>query len=683
MSKQRVINFKNWISENKIIVIEFLVLVLLCVFHALEAGHYVNFYPNNGTFQNYNPVRRFLNGQIPYRDFNDYLGMGHLYLGTVATRIFGGNYKGSLIAFSFLTFFSLAAISSVLGRVITSSWKLSLGVTNILLVCILVKSHYFAEGINFSSVLIDALDSALTPGNSARFVRGFILVFEILLLLFSFHLYDKKKDVLSNKYGAIFSTLTPGIFAGLAFVWSNDYGISCWLCLMIMIFYISLIRSKKFLLAIRNTGVALVASFISIFIGIEILSFGHFRSWAYSTFGTGGYQGWYYNSLNKSFYFTDVDFSFVMIVQALLTIGYLFLLYRKNGSKEAVIRYGIPAFANMASFCAVNEYKLLSGDDAREVALSVLFLTIMFEIIGFIVSRVNNLTLKKVIFVATELMCIVWVGIMAKDETRFYFADEKEGVYIDSMGGNMTWLYPDMLWAHDFLQGEDFFSTYASGQEVLEGKFHPSDTDYIIHVLGDQKREDYLNSFVNGNFRYAVTLNKEFTHWEFWLERANWFFYRELYQNWHPVFANSYETYWERNATVDENTFYSNIEVNAERISDSVIKIWIDTDQSINGNADIFIDYSVEKNSDKKSLLQFQRFLQVQNNWEIEADDDFFESNYLRSSSAEYIPMKIVDGYGELILSGAPEETTLLNLNNVSCERIFTVDTVYRWMEEN
>lgn len=33
----------------------------------------------NGDFQNYNPVRRMLAGQVPYRDFTVYLGVGELY----------------------------------------------------------------------------------------------------------------------------------------------------------------------------------------------------------------------------------------------------------------------------------------------------------------------------------------------------------------------------------------------------------------------------------------------------------------------------------------------------------------------------------------------------------------------------------------------------------------------------
>ena len=107
-----------FLRNHWIIIVEVILMLCVCILHALKAGHYADFYPINGTFQNFNPVRRLLNGQIPYRDFADYLGMGHLYVGSLATVLFGGDYQRSLIAFSFLTFFGLAITSVVVGNAV-------------------------------------------------------------------------------------------------------------------------------------------------------------------------------------------------------------------------------------------------------------------------------------------------------------------------------------------------------------------------------------------------------------------------------------------------------------------------------------------------------------------------------------------------------------------------------------
>lgn len=55
-----------------------LVLVLIGVAAGAERIWLSDFLAINGDFQNYNILRRFLDGQVPYRDFTNYLGMGVL-----------------------------------------------------------------------------------------------------------------------------------------------------------------------------------------------------------------------------------------------------------------------------------------------------------------------------------------------------------------------------------------------------------------------------------------------------------------------------------------------------------------------------------------------------------------------------------------------------------------------------
>ncbi|NLG05125.1 MAG: hypothetical protein GX567_15030, partial [Clostridia bacterium] len=624
-------------KEHIFIVFEATILIAICFLHALSSGHYANFYPINGTFQNYNPVRRLLDGQIPYRDFNDYLGMGHLYIGSLTTKIFGGTYQDSLVAFSFLTFVGLATLSIVIGRAIFSNWKISLSASNLLLVVLLVKPFFFSNAVVTFKEIGDALNCALGAGNSARFVRGLILPILIAIFLLAFRIYTKK--MINAKIVRPLPALITGLIAGFAFIWSNDYGISSWLCLILMVICVSLARNRKIMPVILDMLLAIAGSIISVIVLVEVLSMGHFKDWIKYTFGTGGYQSWYYNSL-KSYYLYDVDFSFVMLIQVFAVIIYIIKLFVNKGTKEAVIRYGIPAFINMTCFCAVNEYRLLSGGGCREVALSALFITVFYETVNAFKGVLVKSGIEKKFMVVVTVVCLAWIISTSKDELIFSFVTE-EGEYIESMGGNMTSMYADMRAAHEFLDGEDFFSTYASAQEVYEDTYQPTGTDYIIHVLGDEQRETYLNQFHNGDFKYAVTIRKRFTDWECWVERANWFFYRELYENWHPVFSNEYETYWERNNKEMENTLCSEFEVQTQLLSDTTIKLEINTDENVTGIADIYIDYKVDKRPDSRlAKIQFQKMLKVQN-IEIHASDSYYESNNLRPASAEYVPMTI------------------------------------------
>ena len=92
-------------------------------------------------------------------------------------------------------------------------------------------------------------------------------------------------------------------------------------------------------------------------------------------------------------------------------------------------------------------------------------------------------------------------------------------------------------------------------------------------------------------------MKETYTQYEYWIERANWFFYRELYNNWHPIYSNDYEKYWERNETGEDN-IRGEFSVKIEDVNASAKKIIIDAgDETISGYADLYIDYAVKKNN--------------------------------------------------------------------------------------
>ena len=61
---------------------------------------------------------------------------------------------------------------------------------------------------------------------------------------------------------------------------------------------------------------------------------GNFIEWFTSTFGTGSYQLWYYNS-DKSYFLYDVDTSLFMLIQAITTDS----LFDKIISREGYFFY--------------------------------------------------------------------------------------------------------------------------------------------------------------------------------------------------------------------------------------------------------------------------------------------------------------------------------------------------------
>lgn len=725
-------------------VLTFLML-LICFINALEVYENANFYPINGTYQDYNPVRRLLAGQVPIRDFVDYLGLGHLFAGGLLTGLLGGTYTASRVAFRFLSLLSLGLLSFVMGRAMSGKTNLSLAIANFFLIFAIVTRRHFRI-LEWPIDIAPLLQSAVTTGNSARFIRGMILPLSCLGILCGMKLCSK----LPNRYlqrKNLCISLGFGILAGICFIWSNDYGISCWLCTILMAIFIVYARSKKFGITACYGALTIVTSCACIFILIQIITLGHFTEWFQSTFGTGSYQRWYYLS-HKSYLVLNLDFSAQMTIQAILTIVYLSKMASCGGSRDAIVRFGIPAYANMTSFCAVNEYRLLSGASAREMATAVLCVTLLFELGNFL-SAVHKkkycystmaivailivyawvelelkifllpgdfdsveitiallgasflfallglayIFLKKeqlysILLIGAVVLGFGWTGMELKSFQEEHASNQKSGTYVAEFGGRMD-NYEDIYEVDKFLNGEKCFSTYASAQEAFSGTFQPSGVDYIIHVLGDPQREKYMESFHNGDFRYVSTIRddtpEEYSKWELWVKRANWFFYRDLYQNWHPVFKNSYAVYWERNKSNNENEVnVDSIDIKVERIHEKLVKIVLNTDPAVNGTADVYLDYAVKKQDRVISNLVFSKMLQLS---VLDDEDEFIDNTltgtnddfgnwFLRPESKEYIPIEIKDGYGELYLVSAPVDLTYLEVYEVKCDTIFSVPGV-------
>lgn len=679
LMKKTNVDIRNKINKIKkipkdkcFIIINTIIFCIMAVLHAVEAGHYVDFIPINGTFQDYNPVRRFLSEQIPYKDFQDYLGLGHLYMGAIFTSIFGGKYDSSLIAFRLIAFVSTSMIICLILFVVIRKLSTAMSLTNILLAIFLIKPS-FLNTIVGDTKIEDAFSYAMSTGNSARMLRGMILpISAMILVTFFMQIFEKNKKE-CNKFAL--SCIIGGI-AGACFPWSNDYGISCWLCLMIMVLVVVIARTRSLLTAIKCLLLAVTSSIISIFLVVNILTIGHFTEWVAATFGTGGFQTWYYNS-EKSYYIADVDFSYIMMIQAFLCIFYIVKIFKNNSDYKWLLKYGVLAYVNMVAFCATNEYKMLSGGSSSEVAMIVLYSTVFAEIISTLKGYIHKS--PKFVSIISTIVCCAWIVSSSVNEFKFWALTDKEGIYVEQMGGYMKKLGTDLISTKEFLGDKTCFATYASAQELMADKFQPSGTDYIIHVLGDKQREEYLESFESDEFDYAVTINENYSDWEFWIQRANWFFYEKLFENWHPVYANSYEIYWERNNSTQNDTVYFQDDISASiiDIDENSKKIVVQTNQFISGMASVYVDYTVNKQQNNSSKFLFTSMVNVENTGEKICLYDIFETNNLRAGGKEYIPIPIVNGYGEVTLTAKPEKSVDLQINNVHCSKIYRVQYQY------
>ena len=195
-------------SEVILICCYVIILITLCLIKAWQVTYTSDFSPINGDFQNYNPIRRLLAGQIPYRDFPVYLGAGHLYIGASLVWLFGNSFTACLFSMEFFTVFCFELWIFVIAYVIIQNKLdalfLSMGYTLINI----IRPEIFVS--NLIPDILSSLDAGLTVGNSARLIRSTAaIILAIIVLLGSkllFKLSDKSQWV-RNHFSVIMKVL--------------------------------------------------------------------------------------------------------------------------------------------------------------------------------------------------------------------------------------------------------------------------------------------------------------------------------------------------------------------------------------------------------------------------------------------------------------------------------------------
>lgn len=122
------------------------------------------------------------------------------------------------------------------------------------------------------------------------------------------------------------------------------------------------------------------------------------------------------------------------------------------------------------------------------------------------------------------------------------------------------------------------------------------------------------------------------------------------------------------------------IVVDIIQVDESTQKITVKTDDKINGVADVLVDYAAIKKSNTSSEFLFTSMVYEQNTGEWSCTNDragFFESAYLRPQNAEYIPVTVTNGFGEVTLTSKPEKSTSLDIYSVECSQIYEVQYQY------
>ena len=127
----------------------------------------------DGDFQSYNVFRRILAGQLPYRDFANYIGMAPVVCNLPFLALHN-SFTASLFVTNFTACVLFCAAVLLLIYLTTASLPLACLVSALLPKFVHSQILLRLLGARYGTVLTELFEGLYTPGNSMRVARSFL-----------------------------------------------------------------------------------------------------------------------------------------------------------------------------------------------------------------------------------------------------------------------------------------------------------------------------------------------------------------------------------------------------------------------------------------------------------------------------------------------------------------------------
>ncbi len=673
---------KGYKIKGKIeILVVFIILIMLAAIVGFDRISISDFNPINGDFQNYNPVRRMLAGQIPYKDFAVYLGTGQLLLISIIQLIIGNNFTLSLFATNITTVIMCELAIFTISYFILNNKKQAIYTTIIGISIILLTIHNIVSLLN--APISNALEITISPQRSAILIRNIIGVIVAILIYKSLRIIDKQNK---TQHKELIKKVLWAVLSGIAILWSNDGGIATYLASSFIYFLLLIKEYKKDVKKIILYTIMYIAiSMVALILGIFIITRGNILSWFKFTFGVSAYQGWYYdNGYGKvNFSLKNIDISLNNIIMILMATFYIYKIF-KTKNKQDVIKYAVLTIIVLQSIFSTYLYQVVSGRREEQILnlyiLIIIFCYLIKYVYKFIKPQIESSILKCLIILISGVIIITNFGNISERTIT------NELTYIEGLGGYFSTLGKDIEYAINRIGNEKIFSTYATAVEAATGQFQPTGIDYIIHCLGDEQRQKYMETFKQGNFKYVTTTDRDYINYRYWIKNANWFFYKELYKDYKPVFVTKYNVFWEKdkqneNKNEKLNKIKEQTKLTLNKQDDSIYYLAVETqNKEFNGVASVQLGYESKFTTNFFKGFYINRYvtvLDITDMREVKGNANFINYNIKQSAQEYFIPVTIVNGKGELIITSYPNENTELNIKSANIVDIFDTNFKY------
>ncbi|ULL19025.1 hypothetical protein DVH26_34115 [Paenibacillus sp. H1-7] len=631
-----------------------LIILIICLNFAFNRIYFSDFYPANGDFQNYNGYRRLLEGQTPFKDFFYYLGLGPLYINSIPLLFLGNNFTNSLFVTNFITSSMFAISAYVVSRCNSLSKNKSILFA---LVLLLAACNYSGFGIISEFFKrYDFLDY-VQPGNSDRMVRAFLPFLFVIIFVVSSKLKTRNK-LFNHTYS---KSIGFGLLLGSGISWSNDFGISAFISGSFIMLLLNSRMDKK---SLYNILLYFIGCITGCYLLVNILTFGNFTEWfEYNFLGVAQYQFWYYATgyQSKLLILSDLPINLELIFCSLFILYYSVKILKKKHTINDIYLL----FLFLTALTAGYAY---AANSEKPGLFWPVYMILFISVFSILMNKIpfNNMRMSLILntlFIVSGLLLTfshLNETIDKQNNTREIFIPKLNG-YLSQYGKELD------VATNKLIKNNSVFSTYASALEVMSDQYQPTGMDYIIHVLGDKYREEYLEKFHSFQPEFVTTMREDFFPYELWVKRANWFFYREFLSSYKAEAVTPYSIIWRKQH--NNTAINDEIQYQIEQKSDNSVEIVIKTDSKLNNAiADLSISYQSNWNSKRIIGYGLRKIVSVQDGWSSEKFNELGSAggyNLPENASLLNIPIRIINGEGRTNLTSYPANLTNLKIISV------------------
>jgi len=563
--------------ERLLVPIALVSLVTIIVSFTLFYKIHANFFAINGAYQTFNPIRRIFDGEVPALDFNLYLGIGTTYLITFLAFFTGKDFGA--VNFSthfwhlFCHFLAFLTLFYLLGLSIRRSLFLAaavVGIITLVLGSITILGdpplRRFLDSLNTPFTtnypLLPAWRELISPGLSNLGLRSALPFLTSLLVLAGIHYLNNWPTWLAVYCGSLI---------GIQPLWSNDYGIISTLVLIpVSTFFIlkqQVPRKWQLLLALLSS------SLVSFVLMTSVITHGHPDLWIQeSVLGVASDQFWYFGfapskifALSQLFpepylywyagllgillayvYLTPVTVRKTLLLYVALTTFGAGLVASIGGGIST--RYFVPTlFVSyfVLAFFGLKLLKFLTSTVVRWNSRLTIQTNVICDRLPISFLRKGSYFLLVVIYVVGIVVALDRIP-SAPNATNYFYVNQLGGWLPDSFLRAIAIAEKIRLDTQTLPPERRILSTYASMIDTLAGSKNATGIDYIIHALGESARQRYLDRYQAANPQYITTIREDYSAWENWVRRVNWWFYREFLRDYEPVEATFYNMIWRR-----------------------------------------------------------------------------------------------------------------------------------------